>query len=163
MDVLGVDIGGVIIDRVNEGTDTSLFGDKYLASTPTPDVFESLARLVDRKFGDQVYLVSKASEPTQNKSLEWLAHHHFAERTGISLDRVRFCLKRPDKAPIAAELGLTHFVDDTLEVLGYLSTVPNLYLYRPMAKEVRRHSHYLDRVTVVQDWKTIADSILLPA
>ena len=163
MDVLGIDIGGVIIDRVNEGTDTSFFSENYLESSPTPDVFESLARLVDQKFGDQVFLVSKASKPTQKKTLEWLDHNRFAELTGITLDHVRFCLKRSDKAPIAAELGLTHFIDDKLEVLSYLTTAQHQYLYRPLPKEVRRYAHHLDRVTVVKDWKALADSILLPA
>jgi len=32
-EVLGVDIGGVIIDRINDGTDTSFFGDNYLRTT----------------------------------------------------------------------------------------------------------------------------------
>lgn len=163
MDVLGIDIGGVIIDRVNDGSDTSFFGDNYLATAPTPSVFDALARLVSDKFGDHAYVVSKCGQRTQIKSLEWLEHHRFSERTGISLDRVRFCRERSGKAPIAAELGISHFVDDKLEVLGYLTTVPNLYLYRPVAKEVHRFRQHLQRVSVVQDWPTIADSILLTA
>lgn len=46
MDTLGVDIGGVIINRVNDDTDTSFFGDNYLATTATPGVFWALAQLV---------------------------------------------------------------------------------------------------------------------
>ena len=163
MDVLGVDIGGVIIDRVNDGTDTSFFGDNYLATTPTPGVFDALARLASEKFGDHAYVVSKCGQRTQDKSLEWLAHHRFSERTGISLERVRFCRERSGKAPIAEELGLTHFVDDKLEVLSYLTTVPHLYLYRPQAKEVQRYRRHLHHVHQMQEWRTIADSILLAA
>ena len=163
MDVLGIDIGGVIIDRVNDNTDTSFFGDNYLATTPTPGVFEALARLVNEKFGEHVYVVSKCGQRTQDKSLEWLAHHHFTERTGISLEHLRFCRERSGKAPIAADLGITHFVDDKLEVLSFLTMVPNLYLYRPQAKEVQRYLCHLHLVREMQEWGTIADSILQPA
>jgi hypothetical protein len=161
VDVLGVDIGGVIIDRVNDGTDTSFFGDNYLATTPTPGVFDALARLVNEKFGEHAYVVSKCGQRTQDRSVEWLAHHRFSERTGISLDRVRFCRERSGKAPIAAALGLTHFVDDKLEVLSYLTTVRNLYLYRPQAKEVQRYQRYRHLVREMHEWEAIADSILL--
>ena len=33
---LGVDIGGVIIDRANDRTDTSFFGGNYLETTAVP-------------------------------------------------------------------------------------------------------------------------------
>ncbi len=163
MDVLGIDIGGVIIDRANDGTDTSFFSDNYLATNPTPGVFDALARLVSEKFGDHVYVVSKCAQRTQDKSLGWLAHSRFSERTGISLDRVRFCRERSGKAPIAEELGLTHFVDDKLEILSYLTTVPHLYLYRPQGKEVQRYRRHLHLVREVNDWRTLADSILQSA
>ncbi|MBA3679436.1 hypothetical protein H0W80_04625, partial [Candidatus Saccharibacteria bacterium] len=50
--VLGVDVGGVIIDRVNDNTDTSFFGDNYLSTTAVSDVFEALAELVQARFED---------------------------------------------------------------------------------------------------------------
>jgi hypothetical protein len=43
---------------------------------------------------------------------------------------VHFCRTRPEKGPIAADLGLTHFVDDNPEVLGFLTTVAHRYLFR---------------------------------
>jgi hypothetical protein len=163
VEVLGVDIGGVIIDRVNDGTDTSFFGENYLATTPTQGVFDALARLTSEKFGDRAFLVSKCGPRTQAKSLEWLEHHCFAQRTGISLGRVRFCLERSGKSAIANELGITHFVDDKLEVLGYLENVPELYLYRPQVNEVLRYSQHLHRVHQVEEWGLLADSILSSA
>ena len=160
MDALGVDIGGVIIDRVNDNADTSFFGDNYLATTAVSDVFEVLARLVAEKFGERVYLVSKCGQRVQDKSLTWLAHHDFYDRTGILPDHVRFCRQRSDKAVIATELGLTHFVDDRLEVLGYLEMVDNLYLFQPEPNEVKRHRQHVVRVQVVQSWAEVCSAIL---
>jgi len=160
VDALGVDIGGVIIGRVNDNTDTSFFDENYLATTAVPGVFEALARLVGEKFGDRVYLVSKCGQRVQNKSLDWLAHHNFYERTSISPDHVRFCRERSDKAAIADELRLTHFVDDRLEVLGYLERVDNRYLFQPRENEVQKYHRYLHRVQVVQSWIEVTAAIL---
>lgn len=164
MDALGVDIGGVIIGRVDNNADTSFFGDNYLATPASPDVFDVLARLVKHRFGPRVYLVSKCGQRVQNRSLEWLAHHRFYERTGISPERVRFCRERSGKAAIAAELGLTHFVDDRLEVLGYLvGIVAGLFLYQPQEREIQRNVHYLPHVHRAETWTEVEAAILTQA
>lgn len=161
VDVLGVDIGGVIIDGANGNADTSFFGDNHLATPACPGAFDALARLVQHRFGPRVYLVSKCRQHTQDRSLGWLAHHGFYERTGVLPGHVRFCRERSDKAVIAAELGLTHFVDDRLEVLGYLlDIVQSPFLYRPRKDEVQKHAHLLPRVQLVQSWTEIEAAIL---
>lgn len=124
---LGVDVGGVIIERTDGDDDTSFFGPDYLRTPPLAGVFEALAALVPRF--DAAYVVSKCTEPTERRTREWLAHHDFHTRTGIGPDRLYFCRTRPEKGPIAARLGLTHFVDDRLDVLTCLDTVPHRYLF----------------------------------
>lgn len=159
-EVLGVDIGGVIIDRINDGTDTSFFGDNYLRTTAVPGVFEALRRLVDERFGERVWLVSKCGRRIQEKTLRWLRHHDFYNQTGIRQDHVRFCLQRHEKAGICEELGITHFVDDRLEILGNLRTAKCLYLFQPNPNEVRRFAHFLDRVRQVNAWEEILRELL---
>ncbi len=68
-EVLGVDIGGVIIDRINDRTDTSFFSENYLQTTAVPGVVESLRRLVEKRLGEDVYLVSKCGPKVEAKSL----------------------------------------------------------------------------------------------
>jgi hypothetical protein len=154
LDVLGVDIGGVIIDNHSDGTDTSFFGANYLATSLVPDAFEVILALKER-FGDRIFVVSKCKERTQGKTLEWLAHHKFYKKTGVTPERVHFCRERHEKAPICEQLGITHFVDDKLEVLGYLTSVPNLVLFRPKEREVAKFAQHLPRVTRVETWKEI--------
>jgi hypothetical protein len=131
---LGVDIGRVIIDGSAhpDGGDTVFFtGDvEQMLRTPAVDgAFESLARLVAR-FSGRAWLVSKCGERVERRTLAWLAHHDFAARTGIPLASVRFCRRRLDKAIHCAELAITHFVDDRLDVHEALrGLVPHRYLF----------------------------------
>lgn len=157
-EVLGVDVGGVIIDRVNDGTDTSFFGRNFLLTTAVADGFEVLKRL-SKRF-DQIVLVSKCGQSTQDRTRKWLAHHDFYNRTGIADVDVHFCRERRDKAGICQQLNVTHFIDDRLEVLGYLETVPNLYLFQPVESEVKRFSRFLPRVTRVNSWQEVLSELI---
>jgi len=154
-DTIGVDIGGVIIDRVNDGTDTSFFSDNYLQTTAVPGVFDALRQLVENRFGDRVHLVSKCGQNVQDKTLHWLDYHRFYDLTGIGRERVHFCRERHEKAGICEKLGITHFVDDRLEVLGNLTTVGTLYLFQPRPDEVQRFVRFLNRVKEVNSWQEI--------
>jgi hypothetical protein len=140
---------------VNDHTDTSFFSDNFLNTTPVPEAFETLRELVDRRFGDNVHLVSKCGRRTQEKTLQWLEHHNFYQRTGINPAHVHFCRERREKAGICARLGATHFIDDRLEILSYLTSVPNLYLFQADAREVNRFRHVLPSVTRVESWAEI--------
>lgn len=154
-ETLGVDIGGVIIDRINNGTDTSFFSDNYLQTTAVPGVFDALRQLVEKRFSDKVFLVSKCGQRVQDKTLHWLDHHRFYDLTGIGREHVHFCRERHEKAGICEELGITHFIDDRLEVLGNLTTVGTLYLFQPRLDEVRQFARFLNRVKQVNSWQEI--------
>jgi hypothetical protein len=156
---LGVDVGGVLIQPSDEDADTSFFGGNYLATPEVPHAFDALALLVSEVFGEAVYLVSKCGEATERRTLEWLAHHDFHARTGVPRGHVHFCRRRADKAPIAASLGLTHFVDDRLEVLGYMRGVANRYLFKPRPPEVARNAQHLPLVRRVDGWPELVTAI----
>lgn len=136
MDILGVDIGRVIIDGSShpQGGDTAFFtGDTatMLRTPEMPGAVAALARLIPL-FNGRVWLISKCGERVQRRTREWLAHHDLFGRTGIPPDHLRFCLRRPDKAIHCAELGVTHFVDDKVDVHEALrGLVPHLYLFGP--------------------------------
>lgn len=140
---LGVDIGRVVVagplhrgrlhdpDTV-ERDDTAFSGadDDTALGTPAVDgAFATLAGLV-AVFGGRVWLVSKASESGRRWSMRWLDHHGFWAATGIAPDAVRFCLERHQKAPIARGLGLTHMVDDRIDVhVALRGIVPHRFLF----------------------------------
>ncbi len=159
-EALGVDIGGVIIDRSADGTDTSFHGGNYLRTPAVHGAFSGLHRLVDERFGTEVYLVSKCGLSTERRTLEWLEDRRFYRRTGVLPGHARFCRGRREKADVCAALGITHFVDDRLEVLGYLEGVPNRFLFRPTEAEVQPFADLLPRVRRVRSWWELLAEIL---
>ena len=142
---LGIDIGRVLIDGPPRGANGELLGDtsffdgdeaEMLATPEVPESVEVIARLV-RRFDRRVWFVSKCGPRTQARTERWLAAHRIYERTGIPAGNVRYCLERADKRGHAAELGLTHFVDDHPEVHAALhGLVEHLYLFGPQWGEI---------------------------
>jgi hypothetical protein len=132
--VLGIDIGRVIIGAADPSgkADTSFLSgseERALSTPPTAGAFEVIAELV-RAFEGRVWLVSKCGPRIQALTRRWLLRHDVYARTGLREDRVRFCLKRPEKRDHCAAIGATHFVDDRLDVLGHLvGLVPHLFWF----------------------------------
>lgn len=161
--VLGVDIGGVIIDRVNDGTDTSFFSDNYLRTTAVPDAFVMLRRaaLCEPFGGDRIHLVSKCGLKVAERTRQWLGHHQFFQFTGIPQDNLHFCRERWEKAPICQKLGVTHFVDDRLDVLGHLrGIVPHRFLFSPTwYGPTESDGRIAANVVVTRTWRNILDAI----
>ncbi|WP_422774401.1 hypothetical protein ACN28C_16965 [Plantactinospora sp. WMMC1484] len=161
---IGIDIGGVLVQRMERppgpegGEDTALLAD-FRRTPPVPGAFEAVTALVAGVFGEHVYLVSKCGEQVERRTRLWLEHHDFYVRTGVRAGNVHFCRTRQGKAPIAAALGLTHFVDDRLEVLSYLETVPHRYLFRPSEHEVHTHRAHLAAVRRVESWPELVAAI----
>lgn len=156
--VVGVDIGGVIISPTDENSDTSFFSKNYLKTPAFEGAFESIRQLVAA--GCVVHLVSKCGESVEGKSRKWLATHQFYEITGVSPEAVHFCRERAGKAAICVNIGATYFVDDRLEVLSYLETVPHRYLFCPREKEVRQFRSFLPSVHRVSSWSEVVASVL---
>lgn len=133
--ILGIDIGRVLISPDSAGGgDTSFIGgtlETALSTPPYDGMFEALPSLVQH-FEGRVWLVSKARSRMEHKTRCWLAHHRFFERTGIQADHLRFCVERHQKADHCRELGITHFIDDRLDVLGHLDgVVRHRFLFGP--------------------------------
>lgn len=155
--VLGIDVGGVIIVNKDDDADTSFFGKNYLTTPAMPDAFDVIGRLQARF--DKIVLVSKCGSVVQAKTREWLEYHRFYELTNVDPADVYFCRERHEKAPICERLGVTHFVDDRLEVLSYLKTVTNRYLFCPNPNEVRKFGQHLSQVHQVESWAELSSML----
>lgn len=152
----------MIIDREkNDDSDTSLFGPNYLKAKAVDCAFAALKTLNRDSFKDRVWIVSKCGENIEKRTREWLEHNSFHDMTGIPKERLRFCRERSAKAPIAKELGLTHFVDDKLEVLNYMKeAVAHRILFRPAGSEIERNKGYASNgVTIWTDWMALANAL----
>ncbi|MEE6264006.1 hypothetical protein [Plantactinospora sonchi] len=150
--ILGVDVGGVIVALAGREEDTSFFGSRPLETPATVGVFDALATLTGGPFAGQVHIVSKAGPKVAANTRAWLDHHDFFGRTGISAGNVHFVRERRDKAPVCQRLGITHFVDDRLDVLAHLETVRHRYLFRGGTGEQPAVPASPDWATPVDTW-----------
>jgi hypothetical protein len=157
-DVLGVDIGGVIIDRANDRSDTSFFGEDFPRTTPVPGAFTALRQL-NRRSAGRVFLVSKCGTGTERRTRRWLRYHRFRTATRIPTRNLRFCRERREKVGKCRDLGVTHFVDDRLEILGLPEDVAHRFLLNPSLEEVQRYEGYLPRVRRVASWGELLRAI----
>lgn len=157
---LGVDIGNVIINnRLNDPEVNKVDEVVYAAFPPSEGVFEALKTL-NKHFQGNVYLISKCTEWAQQQILLWLKAHDFYNRTGIKMENVYFVRQRHEKDIICRKLGLTHFIDDRLEVLGHMvESTPNLILFQPDDAEVKEFEQFLPKVIVANDWSDVLEKV----
>ncbi len=160
MEKLGIDVGGVIIAASNDGSDTSFFEENYLLSTPVEGMYDAIAQLVSDRFGENTYIISKCGARVEKRTREWLQYNDFYNRTGMHPDHVRFTRTREGKAPICDELGITHFVDDRLDVLRHMTNVQHQFLFQGHAREMERYKHLLRTVHHVHTWQEIVEVLL---
>ncbi|HSX01383.1 MAG TPA: hypothetical protein VLF67_04025 [Candidatus Saccharimonas sp.] len=157
--ILGVDIGGVIIDGsagVSSGDDTDLDDEGFLETPAIAGAIRMIAQL-NLAF-DQTYLISKARPATRERTNRWLKHHNFYGLTGIVPQRVIYTDDRIQKAVVASLVGISHFVDDKLEVLKYLKGVARCrVLFRSDPSEVTNFIDDLPGVFMVDTWAQAAE------
>jgi hypothetical protein len=153
---LGVDVGGVIVQKVAAGEDTSFFGSRFLETPAVDGVFDTLVRLVERPFEGRVHLVSKAGPRVEANTRAWLEHHDFFARTGIARRNLVFVRRRVDKAPVCARLGITHFVDDNVGVLVHLATVAHRHLFVGGGGEEPSPVQVPPWASLTRDWASFA-------
>lgn len=78
MPVLGIDVGGVLVDRVAEGSDTSFFGNRPMDTPAVAGSLGAVAELVEL-FEYRVHIVSKAgSQDAEDDDPRLHAHHRLS-------------------------------------------------------------------------------------
>ena len=155
-ELLGVDVGGVLIDRIRaDGSDTSFFSDRFLETPAVAGAFDTLARLGRERFGQRICIVSKCGPRIEEKTRLWLAQHKLLDALGLDARALRFCRERRDKAPICKRLGVTHFIDDRMDVLVHLTSVRHRFLFGPQKAGVNSEG-----VVRAESWAEIAAALL---
>lgn len=128
---LGLDFGRVINAEPTDGLGPTMFMDDFLETPPSEGCFEVVAEQQETRFGDEIYIVSKCGPKMQEKTKLWLEHWRFFEETGTDPNKIYFCREYAEKGTIANQLGLTHFVDDRLNVLALISPKVQRILFVP--------------------------------
>jgi hypothetical protein len=157
---LGVDIGGVIMERLASPVSNERSGAQECRAPLIPGALEALRRLNQGRFQRRIYVVSHWQVEHHELVSDWLSRQQFCARTGIDAEHVRLCAQRADKADICHELGITHFIDDRLEVLRHLTSVPHLYLFDQHPEEAGRFDSSLPGVHEVRTWHEVLAALL---
>jgi len=154
-EILGVDIGGVVLDFI-----PYLHKDiDFLEIPEIENAIESITLLNKTRFQNRTHVVSRYTGDGPSKVLEWLRHKEFFIRTGIPEEKFHSCALRHEKAPICVDLGITHFVDDQIEVLSHMiGKVPNLYLFGS-AESRTEFSEAYPHVQKVSSWSELVDEL----
>lgn len=162
--ILGTDFGRVLSNfdcRVTVSRssvpDPARDAEERRRARPFRGALETLRFLKGNGF-PTIHIVSKISmdDVIEAKVRRWLQHYGF--ESVISQKRAYFCAERHEKAPICKKLGITHFIDDRLEVLSYMvGIVPHLFLFRPWAPEDKPYQHLVEegKVIVVRSWREV--------
>ncbi len=164
--ILGLDIGGIIINRCKTETVRTLWQDpeNYQDTPEVSGAIQSIGELWNSPcspFREHIFLVSRVKTPEgEGKTIKWLRDHLFSERTGVPEKNIIFCEERFQKVGIVQEKRITHFVDDRLEVLGLMSgAISYLYLLNknPNDNTVIDESIITD---ISKDWKSLLPKLL---
>lgn len=157
---LGLDFGKVIMGAmINGQQDTSFLGTTFeqaMQSPATEGAVEAVSLLVEA-FEGQVWIVSKCGPTVEKKTRGWLKHNRFYQDTGLAPANLRFCRQRKDKTPICKQLGISHFVDDRIDVLEHMvETVSGLYLFGEQPTKQRTPTWAIS----VADWDAVIQAII---
>jgi hypothetical protein len=142
--VLGVDCGDVIFFAWGGGR--------------VRGSFDALRDIVRSGHFKEIRIISKANLLTRVIFLARLRFMNFWGYTGIPRNNLHFCFHYEDKAAICVKYSVTHFVDDRLRVMQYLTTAPHRYLLRaggPRAQEAAAYAKTLNEVTPVNSWSEL--------
>jgi hypothetical protein len=122
---IGCDIGGVLTRRARTTKHTTKQPKWHdNVKTATFGCVEAVKSLVDLVGPENFYFVSKAKPPTQAKIRVWMNQiMNFWKRSGALEKNLIFCdeaIGPEGKGPIVKRLGLTHFIDDRVDILDDL-------------------------------------------
>ncbi|CAJ1376391.1 unnamed protein product [Effrenium voratum] len=166
---IGFDIGGVIVrhrDMFDSEVDTAgLTGEDYLEVQAAPLALESLAAVVACLGAGNVHIISKCGPETESRTRQWMDKTGFFEKTGIQRENLHFCRDVKDKAPIVAELRLDGFVDDRIDVLRPMLSLPGVrpLLFMPNQEVLGRSPvFWIPRVEKLAGWASVLAILQAP-
>jgi hypothetical protein len=157
--VIGVDFGGVIIDEsLSERRIDKKHNAIHDMDICMEGAFEGVKKLVELAHG-RLWIVSKANNLRQKRTLDWLSKVNFYTKTGLKKDNVIFCRKRKDKVNICLDLNINYFIDNKEHVIQLLhEQIPYLFLFGEGDRKTYRTIGSL--ITPVLDWEECVSSLI---
>jgi len=109
-----IDIGGVLTKHMTD--DQRKNPDSKFEEIP--GAIDGVANLVTHFGAENIFINSSCKQRMQELSLEWLDNIDFYTRTGMKRENVHFVEKRENKYTIWEMYGITHMIDDRVDVIA---------------------------------------------
>lgn len=150
---VGMDVHGVIMVKF----DKSKSIEEYLSTSPLKHAMKVIKNIIDLYGAENTFIISKCPMYAEDEIIKWLDNQNFFTDIGFIHSNVYFCRERTDKAPIAKQLRLTHFIDDRVEVLDAMKdVVSNRILFTGGGN----HEESDDKtITGLDSWGSVQDRI----
>ncbi|MBB4320476.1 hypothetical protein GGE43_004071 [Agrobacterium tumefaciens] len=114
---IGIDVGGVLLQtQAMKSWGNSSVG--FLVAYE--GALNALQTLIIPQFEENWFVISKAEHEHRNQIKESLEHHGFLDSVGGELGNLIFTDTNAEKAEIARDLRLSHFIDDKWDVLRHM-------------------------------------------
>lgn len=150
---IGLDVGGVLLDRSIGADEASFFGNRPMDTPVMPGALEAV-RALALLFEGRIVILSRAGPRTKALSRSWLGMHGFLGEDSVPPSNVYFVDRRSEKAPLCRALGVTHFIDDHLDVLSGMQ-VPFRILFGGSAVPAESGDILPPRVVSCNDWPEV--------
>ncbi|MCU0446363.1 MAG: hypothetical protein MUE85_15760 [Microscillaceae bacterium] len=155
---IGIDIGRVIIAGDTDAPNL-FFSQHYLQAPAVEGAIAAIQKLAEVYEPENIFLVSKCGETTEQRTMAWLEAQDFFKLTGIAVENVYFCRERAEKRLICEDLDIKVFIDDRFTVLQHLDKLQKLFLFNPIAPELAKYDKWLlppkKHIRVVENWSEI--------
>jgi hypothetical protein len=153
MILIGMDVHGVIMDKF----DKSKSVEEYLTTVPLKHATTVIKNIIDLYGPENTFIISKCPMYAEDEIIKWLDNQNFFTEIGFIRSNVYFCRERTDKAPVAKQLRLTHFIDDRVDVLNAMKdVVSNRILFTGGGN----HEESDDKtITELDNWDSVQDYI----
>ena len=125
---------------------------------PFDYAFEVISMIINRYESNNVFIVSKARQETQQLILNWLQRHKFYQETGFNVDNIYFVEEYADKRIIVDKLGINIFVDDSIKIVRVLvpsENIRTMIWFRgsdlKLIKDIPKK--YRHKIVLYKEWK----------
>lgn len=129
-----------------------IYGEETLKSKPVKDSLESIGYL--KNLGHSLFIISRRNSEFQSFALEWLNRNKVL--LDIPLVKIKFVKEDKDKNTEASKLGLSVFLDDSIDVLLCLNSVKEKFLLDPFM-DYKKVPSYIHQIS---SWKEFMEKIL---
>lgn len=133
-----------IPDEIYRKIQKIIYGDKTSEAIPVKKSLEILKNLKNN--GYELFIISRRNSDSQKSALNWLKKYNVLPY--IPLNNIFFVREDKEKEIIASKIKIDAFIDDSLDVLKELMSVPKKFLF----DNFKTHKNIPKNIIHINSW-----------